>query len=214
MNRTNAPSEPDLSNWLCVADVAAQLGVSARAVQKRCALGKMAARRVAVPGGVRWEVDASSLSLEGREPSREPANQQDANPANQGREPANQNGSFGSRPGSFDAQEAANLDANPRTEGREPTNEPTNQTNELRELLARERELTGFLRGLIEQRDRDAAELRAALREALKIAPRQLAARESSTTNAPATEPRAPGGDADELSADELLELCGRICAR
>ncbi len=41
-----------------------------------------------------------------------------------------------------------------------------------------------FLRGLVEQRDRDAAELRAALREALKIAPRQL--------NAAATSPDAP----------------------
>lgn len=38
------------------------------------------------------------------------------------------------------------------------------------------REEVRFLRGLVEQRDRDAAELRAALREALKAQPRQLEA--------------------------------------
>ena len=212
MNETNPPDGSNSSNWLSVADVAARLGVSPRAVQKRCALGKMAARRVSTAGGVRWQVAANEL--------REPANEQDANQTNLGHEPANQNGSFGSRLGSFGAQNGANLDANQRTEGREPAN----QTNELRELLASEREFSAFLKSQLEDANRNAAELRAALRKALEIAPRQLApssenllqssgatqtARESS-----ATEPRAPSGDGDELSEGELLELCGRICAR
>ncbi len=47
---------------------------------------------------------------------------------------------------------------------------------QLRADLERERELNGFLRGLIEGHQRSEAELRAALREALKIAPRQLSA--------------------------------------
>jgi len=42
----------------------------------------------------------------------------------------------------------------------------------------------GFLRRALEQRDRDAAELRAALREALKVQPRQLEAPETASERA------------------------------
>ena len=45
-----------------------------------------------------------------------------------------------------------------------------------REREAELKEEIRFLRGLVEQRDRDAAELRAALREALRAQPRQLPA--------------------------------------
>lgn len=84
-----------------------------------------------------------------------------------------------------------------------------------------------FLRGLVEQRDRDAAELRAALREALKMAPRQLEAGESSTSGNVATQrarierdgPQSvPMGkeardvpNPGEMDADELRALCFRI---
>lgn len=44
-----------------------------------------------------------------------------------------------------------------------------------------------FLRGLVEQRDRDAAELRLALREALKAYPRQLTSGEPSSMTPPET---------------------------
>jgi hypothetical protein len=49
------------------------------------------------------------------------------------------------------------------------------------EQQTRDREEIAFLRGLIEQRDRDAAELRAALRVALKTMPKQLEAGSGST---------------------------------
>lgn len=97
-----------------------------------------------------------------------------------------------------------------------------------------------FLRGLVEQRDRDAAELRAALREALKIAPRQLEAGESSASGNVATQnarieqhgpqngetgrnspqplngariasEREEAGIGEEMGADELRELCFRV---
>jgi hypothetical protein len=152
-------SAPEGSNspevWLSVAMVSGRLGISARAVQKRCAGGTLPARRVVVPGGIRWEVDGRAIGHE-----------LDANPANFGREPANQNGS---RVRSFDAQEGAN----PRTDGRELD---ANQGRELRELLAREREFSGFLKLQLEEANRNAGELRAALREALKMAPKQLPA--------------------------------------
>lgn len=209
------------AQWLSVADAAARLGVSVRAVQKRCALGKMAARRAVVAGGVRWEI-------EGRELRSEP----DANPANLGREPHSQNGSFGSRPRSFDAQEAANLDANPRTDGREPMG--ANDGRELRELLAREREFSGFLKAQLEEANRNAAELRASLREALRAMPKQLPAPssespdlgarieagraqngEAGTYGHDALEARqieANGAHSGEMSADELRALCFRVC--
>ncbi len=153
--QTNAPETPaNREEWVSVAAAAARLGLSARAIQKRCASGKMAARRVAVPGGVRWEVD-------GRELSRE----QGANSANFGREPANQI----DEPRELHAQKGANRDTNPRADGREPD-------ANTRELLAREREFSAFLKAQLEEANRNAAELRAALRKALEIAPRQLAA--------------------------------------
>jgi hypothetical protein len=49
-----------------------------------------------------------------------------------------------------------------------------------------------FLRGLIEQRDRDAAELRASLREALRAMPKQLGAGDAPAMPQPT--PTAPPG--------------------
>lgn len=82
-----------------------------------------------------------------------------------------------------------------------------------------------FLRGLVEQRDRDAAELRAALREALKIAPRQFEAgrdeqsatnaqngQQSGAANIEAPKPSANGED--ELDPEQLRELCFRVFDR
>ncbi len=54
-----------------------------------------------------------------------------------------------------------------------------------------------FLRGLIEQRDRDAAELRASLREALKLGPKQLAA------PSPVPQPATVAGSPIQPDAEE-----------
>lgn len=60
----------------------------------------------------------------------------------------------------------------------------TRELEILREQARNNREEIQFLRGLIEQRDRDAAELRAALREALRAMPKQLnSAPENETKN-------------------------------
>lgn len=190
--------------WIDATEAARRLGISPRAVQKRCATGKMAARRITTAQGVRWELDAREL---GCEPANQ-TNEQDANQRTGGREL-----------GSFDAQSDANRDANPRTEGREPTNRTNTPDDDLRELLARERENAAFLRGVIEQLQRDAIELRAIARDALKIAPRQLTtggaseAEEQRAHPMPSPTPNSPQHepDADEMSADEILNLCRRI---
>jgi hypothetical protein len=62
-------------------------------------------------------------------------------------------------------------------ESRDPTPDKSDQTpdsdRDRRDVERLEKEVS-FLRGLVEQRDRDAAEMRAALREALRVMPKQL----------------------------------------
>lgn len=209
MNTERAQNQGHAVQWIDATEAARRLGISPRAVQKRCAAGKMKARRVPVPGGIRWELD-------GRELGREPTNEQGANHANQTREPD-----------SFDAQNGANLDANPRTNGREPTNQANGQEAQLRDELARERDNAAFLRGVIEQLQRDGAETRAALRKALEVGPRQLAEPQTETArNAQEREQKGAAGmsgprdssgarmgaNGEGMDAGELLDLCRRIC--
>jgi hypothetical protein len=103
---------PDTSQWLTVSEAASHLGVSVRAVQKRCKSGTLAARRIETPQGAKWEIDANQLTrtwTRTGEPGREAANE----PANSGREPR-----------ALHAQNGANLDANSSHIVREPANEP------------------------------------------------------------------------------------------
>jgi excisionase family DNA binding protein len=143
---------------LTVAEVAARLGISPRAVQKRCASGSITAQRI----GGQWQVLALDAMRTG-----EPQNEhQDAKRTDGAR---------------TDSHSKRTEPASERTIGREANREPANQ-NELQNepaaaaLLAQSREEVLFLRGLVEQRDRDAAELRAALREALKAMPKAITA--------------------------------------
>jgi excisionase family DNA binding protein len=144
------------AEYLTVAEAAARLGISTRAVQKRCANGSITAQRI----GGQWQVLALDAMRTGELQNE-----------HQG---ANRTG--GERTGSHSKRTEP---ANERTIGREPNRELANQ-NELQNepaaaaLLAQSREEVLFLRGLIEQRDRDAAELRAALRKALEAMPKAI----------------------------------------
>jgi len=76
----------------------------------------------------------------------------------------------------------------------------------------RERELKDevrFLRGLIEQLQRDGAETRAALRKALENAPRQL--EQGKAPDAPQRGKKSE--EQGELDPEELLDLCRKICS-
>ena len=144
-------SDQSTLNWLTVAQASAALGIGERAVQKRCETGKINARRTVTPQGARWEIDPNEITRT-NERTNEP-------PERIVREPANQK----PETDSFAVQNHPN-------ERTEPANE-TNRTTE------REAELKAevlFLRGVVEAQNRDAAELRAALREALKISSRAL----------------------------------------
>jgi excisionase family DNA binding protein len=72
-----------------------------------------------------------------------------------------------------DATNAATVDATRDTVTRHNATGRDSEAD-LRDTLEREREQNQFLRSVIEQLQRDSAETRAALREALKLAPKQL----------------------------------------
>jgi len=186
--------------WLTVSETADRLGVSPRAVQKRCHNGKLAARRITTAQGVKWEIDANALSafktqMDANQDAPEPANRTRTNePTGRERtgEPANQVRTNDA----LHAQNGTNLDAsqdaNERTTGREP--DASNHANEPGRI-AELREEVKFLRSLLEARDRDAAELRAALREALRLAPKQL------PTGAPDGSQDAPQAQSEPYAA-------------
>ncbi len=161
-------SEPQTStrsgDWLTVSQAAAALGISERAVQKRCASGKLAARRVETPQGTRWEIDANQITRTVTRTSEPNARTLDAN------QDANQ------RTKSPEPRELTH------EIGREPANhQDANHANRQNDFQAHLLEENRFLRTLIEQRDRDAAELRAALRKALDSVPKALPESTSST---------------------------------
>jgi excisionase family DNA binding protein len=148
--------------YLTVAEAAAALKISTRAVQKRCANGSITAQRI----GGQWQVLALDAIRTG-----EPQNElQDANRTDDVR-----TGSHSKRTET----------ANERTVGREPNrelanqNEPRNERNAAA-LLAQSREEILFLRGLVEQHQRSEAELRAALRAALDAMPKAITAGDES----------------------------------
>lgn len=163
-------SEPEKPEYLTVAEVAARLKVTERTVQKRCAAGKLAAQLVSTPDGDRWQIDPANFDAnEAPERTRTPA-RTDAN----GRE---QNEATELKTNS----KAPEPDANDHPNGREQW---TRTDANAAELLAQSREEILFLRGLVEQRDRDAAELRAALRKALEAMPKALPDGASTPTSA------------------------------
>jgi hypothetical protein len=197
-------------NWLSVATVAARLEIGARSVQRRCHSGRLRARLVPTATGQAWEIDPAQFN-----PATDDSNDRVTTETTEETTPPTQGTTGNDR------------DA---TEGATPT---TGGDIGARYVDHLERENL-FLRGIIEQRDRDAAELRAALRKALDNAPRQLIAGDSSTsahnaTGTPTAAPQSPPmgtnsqsipapqstampSDTDgELDPDELLALCRRI---
>lgn len=125
-------------------------------------------------------------------------------------------------PGTIGHDKSCDSDATNDTTARQVAGLSSEREIELKEEIR-------FLRGLVEQRDRDAAEMRAALREALKAHPKQLSQSTDESARIEQDGPQkgdagsksqqgergagieAHGTGADELDAGELLELCRRI---
>ena len=150
--------------WLSVADAAALLGISARAVQKRADRGTLPARRVKYGDAVRWEINARELDARAGAKGSQDVRLMGAKRSLDGRKADTEQAAFEREPvramgakGSQDVRKTFAGGAAPLAE-REPTRREVEQQEEIR-----------FLRATVEQLQRDGAETRAALRAALKL---------------------------------------------
>ena len=153
---SQSPDTDGGAQWLSTSEAAAALGVSERTIQRRAAKGELTARKVATPDGEKWEIQLSAASGATSVPTVPPT-----------------------VPPPIHAQNRVSGAKVPPSVP--PQVPPSDAIQDRRELDAMRAQLVEqlkgenqFLRAALEQRDRDAAELRAALRKALEIAPRQL----------------------------------------
>lgn len=151
----------EYSEWLTTSQAAASLGCAERTVQRRCKSGKIAARLVTTGDGQEWRIDPTILPAGAIGAATVPTGA--ANVPPQVPPPIH----------------ARNDAATVPSGGSVPTG---GDTPNIADLLAQSREEVLFLRGLIEQRDRDAAELRAALRESLRAMPKAITGGEVGST--------------------------------
>lgn len=168
--QTSPESPANAGEWLSVAVAAARLGISTKTLRKRMASGAINSRRVVLArGGAAFEVEMESgleveveVDLERSKPLSKPNTAQDV---------------FTLETGGLEVEmESSKPTSKPMLKSSKPTSISSEREEELRAEVH-------FLRGLVEGHQRAEAELRAALREALKIAPRQLTAGGSSTTD-------------------------------
>lgn len=183
--------EPAGSTWLSTSQVAARLGCSERTVQRRCKRGTLPARLVATSDGQEWQIEAAALEAAAKGAARGAATNDtpDSSPSEQCRQVP-----------TIDDRGADTSDEVP-TGGASSSvgsvvSVPTGGDSAFREEAASTFNVhllqeNAFLRGVIEQQQRDAAELRAALREALKISTRALPEpqTEPTSTSGPSTAP-------------------------
>jgi hypothetical protein len=165
---TNHPDDRERSRddeWLTVAEAAHIEGVSSRAIQRRAAAGKYQAQRIETPKGEQWEINAATLK-------RSPTQQRD--------------------------DKADDADAN-RDPKRDDTDAPTKASGNVAtppdfaaRYIAQIEDENRFLKLQIEEGNRNAGELRAALRKALEAQPRQLTSGQESPTEAPRTPETLP----------------------
>ncbi len=159
-------SAPEASNspakWVDASEAARLLGVSEKTVWRRAKAGTLEARKVARGrGGFVWEI---ALEATGQASER---------PDKSDRTPTGQNGAV-----SFDSllKATGQPDKSDRPTDRTKW-QPTGQNEEMTaRLLAQLEGENAFLRGVIEQLQRDGAETRNALKKALELTPKQLAA--------------------------------------
>ncbi len=175
---------PNGEKWLSVTEAAAASGVSVKTIWRRAKAGEITARKVAgARGGFVWEVAPDSSGQTDRTDTQ----------------PTGQNKPKKRAAPVIDAQTDR------------PTGQPTGHGDEMAaRLLAQLETENAFLRGVVEQLQRDGAETRAALRKALDGQPKQLTSGEQSgaasgDSQTTATAPEAPTATA--ISPDVVLPV-------
>jgi hypothetical protein len=168
MNETRA-------EWLTLAQAAAEHGLSEKTLRKRIVAGQVEGEKISLEGGgTAWRVQPMG-ALESGVPEVVP-------------EPSEP------RAGSETERTGSTLEAKSTVPVAERNIAP--EAAATIERLAELRDEVKFLRGLVEQRDRDAAELRATLREALKMGSRALPAPGADVSpEAPEMPQSAPAGN-------------------
>lgn len=172
MAEAHRATNQSTSDWLSVAEAAAALKVSERTARRRCEAGKLAARLVTTENGRQWRVDPAAVQSTLSAPAADASDSQStlgvAIAADRCGQAADISDSLRTASDSTLAAradsvtEAAAIGAATAADGAQST------------LVAHLQAEVLFLRGALEQRDRDAAELRAALREALRAMPKAL----------------------------------------
>jgi hypothetical protein len=174
--RKDAPEAPESGAvWLSAAAAAQVLGVSEKTVWRRAKVGQLIGRKVtSARGGLVWEI---ALNPTGQ-PTGQPTDRPDK-PTGQRLYKVEQNLTENQ---GFDAQtdRTSRADKTDRPTGQNGATDRTKEVELLEDALARERENAAFLRGVVEQLQRDGAETRAALRKALDGQPKQLTSGEQS----------------------------------
>ena len=163
---------PNETQWLTTADAAKRLNVSSRTVRRRCEAGTLAARFVA---GV-WEVSADAIGHADTDAAKvtDSRTRTDGHAAKQS--DSDLNASADTRTQNADSRTSSDghADTDTRTVGQPRGHSETGDlTARLIEQLERENKR---LAEANEQHQRAEAELRAALREALRAMPKQLTA--------------------------------------
>jgi excisionase family DNA binding protein len=183
MISTAAPDLPEYSDHapdhlLTVPQAAAALGISERTLRKRIKAGEIEARKYSMlGGGLSWRVSLPDRT--GSEMETEPEARRKIEP--EANRKYSECETIAERKRAGSEMENGTEISEPRTgSGTEAESTPEYS----RQIERLESEVL-FLRGLVEQRDRDAAEMRAALREALRSMPKAIEAGSQSTPDQP-----------------------------
>lgn len=169
------------TRWSTVAEAAAQIGISERAIQRRCKSGKLRARLTATLTGQQWEIDPTELE-ERTKPSGDSPDTSDRDDT-QRRDTSDRNDIETTQTTEETTPTTATAatgttQTTPRDDSRDTQANDDLAAKYVAQLETENR----FLRAAVEARDRDAAELRAALRKALESMPKQITSGEGSST--------------------------------
>ncbi len=170
------------SEWLTVSQAAQALGVSARAIQRRCKNGQLVARLVADKGGHHWEIGAGPDGL----PLSAPTSN-DRHDATRTTPTTIANDSRNDDRDAPNDKQTTPYEARDATPATAPTDLTTAATIPNDAITSRyvahlESEVS-HLRGQVESHARAEAELRATLREALKMSNKALTSGNDSTSD-------------------------------
>jgi excisionase family DNA binding protein len=183
MKSENAASTRD-GETLSISEAAAALGVSERTVRRRCERSELAAQMATGESGGRvWRVDRAAISERAAKSSDRADSVRTDGRADVRPHSESESGVRPKRADSVRPQMTARPNDRADSEARVLAAENEMLRDALqreREATARERETGDQWRAQVEAANRDAAEMRAALREALRAMPKAIEAREYS----------------------------------